>query len=183
MRRCLLLCRCISLPLLPQPLPLPLACCCVCAQLVCICICCKYEYSQNYYTWHDWIYRWVHTIPERGTSRELRRDRIRTQSKPIPMSSQSERPLPSKRPSACLTAAAAAIALAIAGHSFLRSQWAIPVSALVCSTLTCRINVSGHNVVFVVRYFQQVQKFNKCSIFVVTLRSCFDIDKWRFSWL
>lgn len=42
---------------------------------------------------------------------------------------------------------AVTLAVAEAGHSFLRSQWAIPVSALVvCSTLTCRINVSGFNV-------------------------------------
>lgn len=60
---------------------------------------------------------------------------------------------------------AVALAVAVAGHSFLWSQWVIPVSALVvCSTLTCRINVSGYNVVVCctarnVRYFlQQVNK-------------------------
>lgn len=84
---------------------------------------------------------------------------------------QSQRPLPSKRPSACLTAAA----LAVDGHSFLRSQWAIPVSALVCSTLTCRINVSGHNVVFVAHSAQ-------CTLFLTSakiqqmLDICGDID-------
>lgn len=65
MRRCL----CAAALHLPPSQSLRCACrAAACAQLVCIC--CKYcKYSQNYYTWHDWIYRWVHTIYQRYQSR------------------------------------------------------------------------------------------------------------------
>lgn len=144
-------------PSLPLPLPLSLPCCCVCA--ACLYLLQVRVFAKLLHL--TWLNIPLSTYYTRGTSRELRRDRIRTQSKPIPMSSHSARCPPN-----VLRIVSQLLHLLqqdIAGHSFLRSQWAIPVSALVCSTLTCRINVSGYNVVVCCTARRAVFViFNKC---------------------
>lgn len=135
---------------------LPLSCCCVRAACLYLLQVLQVFAKLLHLTWLN-IPLSTYYIPEVPVATASGR-----WSQAIPMSSRIARRCPLN---VLRLVDAVALAVAVAGHSFLWSQWVIPVSALVvCSTLTCRINVSGYNVVVCctarnVRYFlRQVNK-------------------------